>query len=635
MKFKTIRETTVSPDGKLVAYVVREALMEKDKSEYLSHIWVAATDGSFNVQYTQGEKSCTSPAFCPAGKCLAFLSKRNNKTQVWIMRVNGGEAQQITEADEDISSFKWAPDGNRIAYVMQDPETSMEKEQKEGKSDVILIDQNYKYRHLYVIDMEKDKEGKLNMKQLTGGAFSVYDFDWSPDGKFIAFAHVPDPTINTLFISGDISVVPSDSGEIRKLVSWEGRDNSPHYSPDGKWIAFVSNGGKPEPTGLGDVFIIPAFGGKAKKLVQSPDRSADIIGWKADGKSIFISETVQTTNQIIEIPCEGEQILFPLSTDRKSPNKKGTFSNISLSRDGLTFAFTYQETLLIPQVYISAADRFDKKDISKLNQFIVLPEMGRTEIISWKSFDGLLIQGLLTYPKDYENGTKYPVILLIHGGPAGVFTQSFTGNPNIYMEQYFAGKGFFILKPNPRGSTGYGKEFRYANFQDWGYGDYEDLMSGVDYVINQGLADPDKQFVMGWSYGGYMTSFIVTRTDRFKAASMGAGLPNLISMFSTTDIPDFLAGHFGGEFWENYDLYEKHSAIYHIENVKTPTQVMHGEKDLRVPFTQGQEFYVSLKRLGVPTEMIVYPRTPHGPQEPKLLMDVSQRVFTWFEKYLD
>ncbi|MEJ2628326.1 MAG: prolyl oligopeptidase family serine peptidase, partial [bacterium] len=235
----------------------------------------------------------------------------------------------------------------------------------------------------------------------------------------------------------------------------------------------------------------------------------------------------------------------------------------------------------------------------------------------------------------YKKGERCPLILPIHGGPAGVFTQAFTGDPGIYMVQYFAQNGYAVLRPNPRGSTGYGVEFRYANFQDWGYGDYEDLMSGVDKVIEMGVGHPDSLCVMGWSYGGYMTSWIVTQTDRFQAASIGAGLPNLISMVTTTDIQDYLVAHMGGEFWNDYKEYERHSAIYYIKNVTTPTQVIHGQEDLRVPFTQGQEFYRALNRLGVETEMVVYPRTPHGPREPKFLMDVSPRIKEWFDKYLN
>jgi dipeptidyl aminopeptidase/acylaminoacyl peptidase len=277
----------------------------------------------------------------------------------------------------------------------------------------------------------------------------------------------------------------------------------------------------------------------------------------------------------------------------------------------------------------------DRKRITQVNADVPRPAMGRTELLRWKSKDGKFdIEGLLTLPVDYRAGSRVPLILNVHGGPSGVFAQSFTGAPSIYMIQTFAQQGYAVLRPNPRGSTGYGKEFRYANVKDWGYGDMDDLMAGVDHVIGMGVAHADSLLLMGWSYGGYMTSFAVTRTDRFKAASMGAGLPNLVSMVTTTDIPDYLAGHMDGEFWNDYDTYEKHSAMYRIGNVKTPTQVIHGANDLRVPFTQGQEFYVALKRRGIDTEMVVYPRTPHGPREPKLLMDVTGRILTWFDRHL-
>ena len=299
-------------------------------------------------------------------------------------------------------------------------------------------------------------------------------------------------------------------------------------------------------------------------------------------------------------------------------------------------SYVYEEPGQPEEVFITDLQGINPKQLTGINNDFNPGILGKTELISWKSSDGTPIEGLLTYPPGYETGKQYPVVLQIHGGPAGVFSISYTGQPGIYMTQLFAQKGYIVLRPNPRGSSGYGKEFRYANVKDWGYGDYDDLMSGVDYVLRMGIADPNLQFVMGWSYGGYMTSWIVSQTKRFKAASMGAGLPNLISMTTTTDITDYLVAHMGGKpFWEDYKEYERHSAMYYFQNVETPTQVIHGANDLRVPFTQGQEFYNALKMKGVETEMIVYPRTPHGPREPKLLMDVSPRIISWFEKYRD
>ena len=229
-----------------------------------------------------------------------------------------------------------------------------------------------------------------------------------------------------------------------------------------------------------------------------------------------------------------------------------------------------------------------------------------------------------------------PLVLEIHGGPAAVYSQFYNGGLNyLYLSQVFAQQGYAILRPNPRGSDGYGRDFRFANVMDWGYGDWDDVESGVDAVIEMGIAHPDSLLVMGWSYGGYLTSFGVTKTSRFKAASMGAGMPNLISLATTSDIQDVLIAYMGGEYWDDYELYERHSAVYRINNVTTPTQIIHGANDTIVPTDQGREFYQALKRLGVDTEMIVLPRTFHGPSEPKLIMGITPIILEWFDNHLN
>ena len=643
MRYKNITDTNISPDGKYIAYVVRAPLMEGEKSEYNTQIWVAASDGSFDLQYTRDEKSSTAPQFSPDGKQIAFLSNRvEDKDQVFVMRLMGGEPEKITEAKTGVSSFKWSPDGVRIAYLMKDAETKEEEKMKKEKNDVILIDKNYKYNHLYTVSVSADKTGKRSIKRLTSGAYHVNGFDWSPDGSTIAFSFAPNPKINDAGLESDISIAPSDSGKITSLVKRPGVDVSPLYSPDGKWIAFQSTGGQPERVGLSDVYKMAATGGEPIELQKTPDRNANIVDWAQDGSYLFVSENYKTSAVLLALPSnkdvkalKGDYLAY---SDSKLPiitSLKGVSSAFSVSKSGNRMSYVFEDVNTPKEVFTAGIKGEGTKKVSGVNANFNPPPLGKTEMISWKSKDGLTIEGLLTYPVDYEKGKKYPIVLQIHGGPAGVFSQSYTGAPGIYMTQYFAQKGFVVLRPNPRGSSGYGKDFRYSNVKDWGFGDYQDLMTGVDYVLDMGIAESSKQFVMGWSYGGYMTSWVVTQTNRFKAASMGAGLPNLVSMVTTTDIPDYLVAHAGGkEFWEDYAEYEKHSAIYQIKNVTTPTQVIHGANDLRVPLTQGQEFYTALLRKGVDTEMIVYPRTPHGPQEPKLLMDVSPRIMTWFEKYL-
>jgi dipeptidyl aminopeptidase/acylaminoacyl peptidase len=628
IQLKKISDLNISDKSNKISFVVREALIEGEKSEYLSQIWVANTDGSDLVQFTYDKKSNTHPRFSPDGKYLAFISKRSEKPQIWIMNIAGGGPWQFTHEKQGAGAFHWSPNSKTIAFLMKDPETDEEEKNKKEKRDVILVDKNFKYGHIYTKKFNS-KSDTSKAERITNGNYDITNFDWNPNGKNIAFSHRPEPTFNSGFVSGDISMVNLSNKKVKSLVTWEGVDSSPSFSPDGKLIAFTSNGGNREAIGLNDIFVIKTNGGKPRKLSETPNRGrVGIINWSTDSRYVYIRDLDRTQSQLYKIGVQDKSIdaLF---------DAEGFVSSIAISNDETKIIYVKQTVDKPSEVFSGLLRQIKTKRITDFNISLDLPAVTKTEILQWESKDGLEIEGLLTYPANYNKRKKYPLALIIHGGPAGSFPQTFTGNPGIYVVQYFTSKGYAVLRPNPRGSTGYGKDFRYANFKDWGFGDYEDIMSGVDKVIEMGVADQKRLAVMGWSYGGYMTSFVVTRTDRFKAASMGAGLPNLISMTSTTDISNYLVAHMGDEFWNDYKTYEKHSAIYRIKNVVTPTQILHGENDLRVPFTQGQEFYGALKRKGVSTEMVVYPRTPHGPREPKLLMDVSPRILTWLDKYIN
>ena len=626
IKIKQISDLNFSNNNK-IAMVVREALTDGEKSEYLSQIWLSHTDFSEPIQFTYHEKSSTHPRFSPDGKFLAFISDRVEKPQIWVIRTSGGEAWQFTFEKQGVGSFKWSPNGSKIAFLMKDPKTEKEEKDEKEKRDVILVDKNFKYSHLYLKSFTTNID-TTNGDRITKGEYDITSFSWNPNGKNIVFSQSLEPTFNSRFVSGDISIVNVNSETVRKLVSWGGNDTSPIFTPNGKTIIFTSDGEKNEPIGFRDIYKISSNGGIPYKIAETPNRSASIIACSSNSNYLYVSDANRTKSEIYKIGLNNKEIKPIL-------NLKGRISSSKISSDSETIAFVKQELNKPSEVYLSELSNISPKQISNFNSSLEFPKFAKTELITWISKDGLEIEGLLTYPTKYNKRKKYPLALIIHGGPAGVFSQSFTGNPGIYNIEYFASNGYAVLRPNPRGSTGYGKDFRFANFKDWGFGDYEDIMSGVDKAIDMGIVDPQRLAVMGWSYGGYMTSFVVTRTERFKAASMGAGLPNLISMTTTTDIPDYLVAHMGGEFWEDYETYEKHSAIYRMDKIQTPTQVIHGANDLRVPFTQGQEFYVALKRKGVSTEMVVYPRTPHGPREPKFLMDVSTRVLTWLDKFIE
>ena len=584
----------ISPDGSVIAYTVRETNMEGDESSFTTHIWVAKADGSMNRQFTRGEQSATNPQFSPDGRYLSFISTRDNGRQVYKMYLNGGEAKKVTSAENGVGSFQWSPDGTRIAYTMTDPQTEEQRTRERERRDVTVVDTEFRFSRIYVQTVGED-----DAKAIYAGDKHTTGFDWSPDGSTIVFAHQPTPRINDRY-EMNISTVPADSGAVSALVAREGTDSSPRFTPNGRNVVFVSHGGQVEGIGIGDLFVVPAAGGEPRALAHTYDRSATITGFDSRG-NLLVREWRNTASVLYRVPLNGNdpQLITP---------EDGVYNQFAVNRNGDRIVFTYETSETPREVHYSNLNRFSAQKVSSVFDDIQLPEFGRTEVLTWTSNDGMEIEGLLTYPVGYEEGDRVPLILMVHGGPSGIYAQTWTGSGGIYAIQFFAEKGYALLRPNPRGSTGYGKEFRYANFQDWGFGDYEDLMTGVDKVIEMGVADPGRLAEMGWSYGGYMTSWIVTQTDRFSAVSMGAGLSNLVSMVGTTDIPDYLLAHMGGPYWGgNMETYERHSAIYHVENTVTPTQIIHGTGDLRVPLGQAQEFYWALQELGVDSEMILLP----------------------------
>ncbi|MBC7900892.1 MAG: S9 family peptidase [Saprospiraceae bacterium] len=627
IKVKAITSPRVSPDGSRVAYAVAGEVMSADKSEYVTQVWLATADGKENSQITFAEKSSTNPKWSPDGRSIAFTSTRkDSKNNLYVLRLNGGEAEPVTDLKGSISDFNWSPDGSSIAYAMADAKTEDEEKNDKGRNDFRWVDENLKMSRLYIVALAKDANGKREPRKLTSENYNVSALNWSPDGKNIVFSFVKTPGAND-WTTSDVSILDVASGKISVLANTAAAEGSPVYSPDGRWIAMNVTDIPVRWAQSGTINVFPAAGGSPKKMAVSHDAQPNIIGWSADGAKIYFSEAKGTGTSLYSANAAAGTIVQEQTADAVA-------TSINTNRDCSLFTFVMQTSERPPEVFVARSGDAQPFQVSRINADAAKTPVGRTEVIRWKSTDGKEIEGLLTYPVGYTAGTKVPTILTIHGGPAGVFQHSFIGGRGVYPLAAFAAKGYAILRPNPRGSSGYGTPFRQANIKDWGMGDYQDLMTGVDKVIEMGVADPNRLGVMGWSYGGYMTSTIITKTKRFKAASAGAPVTNLMSFNGTADIPSFVPDYFGGQSWENPDLYIKHSAMFNIKGASTPTLIQHGDADVRVPISQGYELYNALKAQGVPTRMIVLPRQPHGPNEPKMQIAAMQSNLDWFEKYL-
>lgn len=632
MKVKGVGAVRVSPDGKRVVYTVNEAVMTADKSEYLTNIWAANADGSDAYPMTFGEKSSSNPDWSPDGKWIAFISLRSGKNNLYLLRATGGEAEMLTDVKSGVGGFAWSPDGNAIAFTMSEPLTADEEKNSKGKDDSRWLDENVKQTHLYVVPVAKDANGKRETRQLTKGNFNVGSglgsggYDWSPDGQTIAFTHVKTPKAND-WISADVSLVDVASGAMKPLAATGAVEREPVYSPDGKWIALTISSNPPRWAFNETIAVVPASGGTPKSLALSYDEQPGLLDWAADGKRIYFTETRGTMSALYAINVETNAI-------SEIEKGKGLYGGLNLNHSRTMFGMGKQSNDAAVEAYVTRADNFAPVKVSNANADLPKLPLGKMDVVRWKSSDGMDVEGILNYPVNYQAGTRVPLLLVIHGGPTGVFTQNFAAGPGLYPTAVFNAHGYAVLRCNPRGSSGYGKKFRYANHKDWGGGDFKDLMTGVDHVIGMGIADPERLGVMGWSYGGFMTSWTITQTKRFKAASIGAAVTNLMSFNGTADIPDFVPDYFGAQFWDNLELYRQHSAMFNIKGVTTPSLIQHCEGDLRVPISQGYEIYNALKQQNVPTRMLVMPRQAHGPTEPKMLLKIMQTNVEWFDRYL-
>lgn len=619
MKLAAVSAPRISPDGTRVAYSVGEVKMEKDKEwKTVTQVWVVPTAGGKALQFTRGEKSATAPEWSPDGRMLAFLSDRekDGERQVWMMMADGGEAWSVTSHKGGVSGFRFSPDGKQLLLSATDQANKDEEDRKKVKDDTIVIDHDIKMTHLWLWDIEKKED-----KRLTEGDFTVSDPQWSPDGTRITYTTRPTPKADDGSLS-DVWIMTIASGEKKKLEDNAGSSDTARWSPDSKWIAYT---GSPDLSGgvsTSFLYLVPAAGGTPKELTTKFDLSVGTPVWSPDGKKIYFSTNVLEAIEVYSYDVAGGVV-------KQLTTHGGSTGITEVSRDGKIVGTT-SSAKQPTELYIANADLSGLKPLTAHNAWLHGYALADTEVVKWKSKDGTEVEGLLTKPVGYEPGKKVPFLLNPHGGPTGASLANFNG-----AVQVLAANGFAVLQPNFRGSTGKGLAFAQANKNSWGKGDYEDCMTGVDAMIARGIADPDRLGAFGWSYGGYMTFWILTQTDRFKAVSPGAAISNIYSMYSQNDIQRYLRWFYSDKApWEAQELYWDRSPMKYVKNVKTPTMIMHGQADTRVPIAQAQEFYMALKELKVPVEFVVYPRENHGFTEPRHQMDRVRRYVWFFSKYL-
>ena len=636
---KAVGAVNISPDGSEVLYTVRQWVLEKDRMEARTHIWRVATSGSTPArQITFGDKGESVPQWSPDGRHISFLSARgagdDAKPQLHLMRADGGEAWQLTDSKESVQNYSWAPDSLRIAFVATDPRGADEEANLKKRDDERVFEGDFRYSHIWVVPAGSQFRAAAATRITEGTAYTVSGApSWSPDGTRFVFGAGATPMLRDN--RRDIYIADAASKRVDKISTNFGSDTSPRWSPDGKSIAWTAepNTGGPLPDGtapgvtMQSKLMLYEVAAKSIKDVSSTgfDTDAGNPVWTAEGNRVMFVAGKRAYN---------EAFAYDLTTGRYTQlSSRKTLQGLSISKDGRTIALAMDTPDSASEVYVTDPGFQNFRKLTTTNPQLAELAQGATEVVTWKGAGGVEVEGVLLKPVGYSVGTKYPTLVVAHGGPAGAYVNGFRLG-GLEGGQVWANKGWAVFYPNPRGSTNYGEKFLQNNLNDWGGGDYQDIMTGVDALVARGIADPDKLAHIGWSYGGYMTAWVITQTSRFKAAMVGAGLTNMWSMYGTNDIPSVLISYFGGiPNAKTLPLYLDRSAMSHIDKVTTPTLILHGAQDERVPVGQAQELFRGLKDRGKPAELVFYPREGHGISEYYHQKDRMQRIYDWVTKY--
>ena len=603
-----ISDLHFSPDGSRVAFVVTEPPSGTTRPR---HIWLLDVATKQVRQLTFSAKSEESPRWSPDGKTLAFTSDREENQQIYLLPMDGGEGIALTKGKRGVQSYSWSPDGKQIAFLAPEPTTDAEEKKTKDKDDARVADKDTKLARLWLIDVASGKE-----RQLTKDRWRVSDAEWMPDGSrlIVEATKTPESDANTNRIYS-LSVA---DGALTELAAPKGPFGQLRVSPDGKTLAFI--GSRVDGPSPHDLFVMPIGGGDAKNLTgEKMDHPILSFTWMSSDE-MWVNSQYAFHVRFQRVPKDGlPDHLLP----KASPVNPRSFD---FHNPG-SIVFAGGTSTEAEELWLES-DSFPPTKVTHLNDSWKEYALNQPEQIRYKSFDGQLIEGALLKPANYKAETRVATIVLVHGGPTGAWGDSIET-----WGQLLAAHGFAVFYPNIRGSTGYGHKFIEMNRGDWGGGDFKDVMAGVDYLIAQGIADPDKLGIGGWSYGGYMSEWAITQTKRFKAAVSGAGLSNLASEFGTENGPAYDEWFFGTPY-ENLDGFMKSSPVKYLKNAQTPTLILQGDADTTDPIGQSEELYRGLKHYGVEAEMVIYPREPHGLREEKHLVDRLNRIVAWYESHL-
>lgn len=640
-RFRNVSNPQISPDGKWVAYTVSSTDVKADKST--THIWMIGIDGSNDRQITFSNESEGSPRWSPDGRYLSFTSSRPGKArgnQVWLLDRNGGEAMQLTEIKGRLQGHEWSPDSKRLALVIGDPDPDAEQgpSPQPGATPRVpkpIVIDRYRYKqdgqgyllsgrhsYIYLFDIATKK-----LDRLTKSKWDESSPSWSPDGKRIAFMsnHSDDPDRDP---SAQLYVADATPGATEKQLTpattRAGRSR-PEWSPDGKWIAILEGDERKYGAySMNRLALVPSDGSAAPtrlKAVEDLDRGVSSPQFTADGKSIRFLVTDDRSVYPMKANLSGgaaERLLSPPIVVSNWDTAAGRTVMMSGGNAKANEIYVWEDSGL--------------RQLTRQNDSLLAElELGVTEEVSFKSKDGTVVNGLLTYPVGYVKGTRVPLLLRIHGGPNGQDQHSI----NI-ERQMFAAHGYAVLAVNYRGSSGRGQKFSRAIFADWGNYEVQDLLAGVDHVIRMGVADPDRLGVGGWSYGGILTDYLIASDNRFKAATSGAGTAFTVAFYGTDQYIiqyDYEIGPpWNPQAWE---IYQKISYPFlHADRIQTPTLFLGGERDFNVPVQGSQQMYQALRSLGVETQLIIYPNENHGIQRPSYQRDRMERYLAWYDKYI-